>query len=291
MLSAFPSRQADPRENIRARVDVPAVLRLLTDIERLHAGASGAFVIGAAGHPEGTVLVEDGRVCWAGARGMSSRMTDLLRHQADPPLDGAQIEAIYGRCRAGGKPLGEALVESGLVSPDGLRRALRQHTVEALAILGTSMSTQPYVWVTRGEKRYDARFTFTSVELLLGLGAMCEPAAAVKAHPIVVTAAECGLGAAFVRSDVAALPVPVAAVGLDSTPVATLVGLGRWTVEMLDLANVYAPTRRVLATSTPTGEAFVAWSDATAHYVVACESPTAMACAIVRSRRGLDGGH
>ena len=52
-------------------------------------------------------------MCWAAASNMEHRLTDILRHESDPPLPVATFEAIYEECYRDHIPLGETLVERG----------------------------------------------------------------------------------------------------------------------------------------------------------------------------------
>ena len=93
--------------------EVPTLLRLLNGIDRLPRGATGALVFASKDAPQGTVLVEENRVCWAAASNMEHRLTDILRHESDPPLPKAVFNQIYEECHRDRIPLGETLVEQG----------------------------------------------------------------------------------------------------------------------------------------------------------------------------------
>src|ERR1700753_1700020 len=119
-------------------LDVPAerglavwTLCLLGMIDELPAGATGALRFGE----HGIVLVESRKICWAAANNMRVRLTDILCNTATPPVPRDQVEEIARACTKTRRPLGESLVESGLVSETGLKAALRRHTVEAVAHL------------------------------------------------------------------------------------------------------------------------------------------------------------
>jgi hypothetical protein len=284
--SVFP--WADLRPEISAALDGPSAVRLLETIEQLPAGATGALLINPGspeGEPSGSVLVEGGRVCWAVATGMKERLTDILRHQASPALDRALLEDAYRRCRVHRKPLGEYLVESGLVSRDGLRRALRQHTGEAVAVLSRA-SDRSTEWREHRSKRYDASFTFSPSELLVGLGALRgyykAREASERLHFVLDGAAT---GAAFVRSSDTAVLLPVAAVGADRIGVRELVDIGRWAAGILDVCQCFSPQRTLVSCTGGGGASFVAWQEGDILYVAACEDPSTSACTVVRTRR------
>ncbi len=75
--------------------EVPTLLRLLKGIDRLPRGATGALVFASKDAPQGTVLVEENRVCWAAVSNMEHRLTEILRHESDPPLPKAVFDEVY----------------------------------------------------------------------------------------------------------------------------------------------------------------------------------------------------
>lgn len=264
--------------------DALAVVELLEQVEQLPCGATGALVLGPRGSPFGTVLVENGRVCWAMAQGMGRRMTDLLRYQSLTPLDTAQVEEIYAKCRVSKTALGEALVESGLVSPDGLRRALRQHTAEALALL--SQCRRTVAWIEHRRSKYDARFTFVAGELFVGLGALRMAPIAGSAHAVLRHGVdETGAGVAFGRSPGTAMPMPIAAVGMREVGVRTLQELGRWAMSSLDLTRVVDPKVTLVGAVTSSNHSLLIWQQDDVVYVALCEDPSDFAVGIVKQRR------
>lgn len=281
MLSSVPWADSQPGA---AGLDASAVVELLDCVEQLPPGSTGALLVGPRAEPCGSVLVENGRVCWAMANGMGRRMTDLLRYQALTPLDPAAIEDVYKKCRARGVALGEALVESGIVSPDGLRRALRQHTAEAMERL--SHSPGQLAWVEHRRRGYDARFTFVPGEILLGLVGLRISAAAVHAQAMLRQAVDApSAGAAFVRVQGAAFPLPVAALGMETRPVRELVAVGRWAMDTLDLAGAFEPERQLVGAVADTGRSLLTWLDEGLVYVASCEDASEFACALVKLRR------
>src|SRR5688572_27436364 len=100
------------------------------------------------------ILVENNRLCWAVAAGMRRRLHDILRSHSNLPIGDAELEALYARCRNDHQPLGETLVAEGLVSPEHLRAALKQHTVESLLAIDHvghgergGAATWPLTWI------------------------------------------------------------------------------------------------------------------------------------------------
>lgn len=164
-----------------SEADPLRVLPLMEAVERMPAGATGAFLFGPVQKPFGTVLVENGRVCWAGAAQLGSRLSDLLRSMLSPGADPHTLEETVRRCLRTSTPLGEALVQSGLMSAEHFREALCTHTSEALLVLTQDEQAQP-TWHAHRKQRYDARFTFSPTEILSGVGACIAPQAAAEAR-------------------------------------------------------------------------------------------------------------
>lgn len=147
---------------------------LLGHVEDAYAGRTGAVLVGPSNDPVGTLFLEGGRLCWAVANGMRTRLTDLLRASATPALSQETLEALYQRCRRERRPLGEALVEGGLVTAPALRAALLRHTAEAVVRLSQREHGGEH-WVGHRGAAYDARFTFSAAEVWCAGGAMVDP--------------------------------------------------------------------------------------------------------------------
>lgn len=260
-------------------------VRLLEDIESLPTDATGALVFGRAKRPEGSILVEAGRVCWATATRMRRRLTDLLRFQADPPLLPDVLEAVYRRCRDEGRPLGESLVELGLVSRDGLRRALGQHSAEAIALLANPGSPV-WTWVEHRHRRYDAAFTFSPAELLSGMGAVCRPhAARHAARQLEQNLEGGGFGAAFVRDPAHARAIPIAAFECGALGVHAVAALGEWVAGALDLSSAFDADSRLVVAGRRDGGAIVGWREGEIDYVAQCTDPSSVAYVIATQAR------
>jgi hypothetical protein len=260
-------------------MDPALALDVLEQVEALPEGSTGGLVFGA----HGTVLVEEGRVCWATATGMRTRLTDLICGQSKEPVERSLVEAVYRRCQQTRTPLGEALVASRLVTPEGLHGALLQHTSEALMQIGASRSSA--AWVPHRAARYDARYTFSPAELLVRSGAMAHPelataAGAQLAHALAIE----GAGVAFGRPPGWAVPMPVAEVRTAQLSLSELRALGRWAVDTLDICSAVAPGALVGATRED-GQAIVAWPSGPSVLVALCDGPSALAGVIVRRAR------
>jgi len=271
-----------PESSPALGVPASSALAALLAVEELPPGATGALVFEEQGVERGAVLVEGGRVCWAVAAAMRRRLTDLLRHQHDPPIDEGTFEKVYVRCRSEGTPLGEALVKTGLVTERGLRSALRQHNAEAIALLGGSSGRS---FRERAGTRYDARYTFSTVDLLTSLGSLRDEAETRKSRwRLREMADNACLGVAYLRQGGAG-PVPVGAVGAEGISAADVVELGQWASSTLDLATAIDPERRLVASTRNDGKAAVVWMERTVTYVVLCEDSTGVARTLARVAR------
>lgn len=217
--------------SVPTTVEVPALLRLLKGIDGLPKGATGALVFTAKNAPQGTVLVEDNRVCWAAASNMEHRLTDILRQQNDPPLPKETFEELYDECYRDRIPLGETLVERGLVTPEGLWRGLRQHTAEALCVLSAPGGNTP-VWASNRQRRYDAQFTFSTAELMTCSGSFGHEKESWEAEQTLrEITPRAAIGVAYLAAGEHQLPIAhVAAEDWDCTE---LISLGKWARESL----------------------------------------------------------
>ena len=191
----------------------------------------------------GVVFVERGRICWAAARGLARRLTELLLDRAPA----AKLEELFRECQARGAPLGETLVDRGIVSAEDLRSALFVHTAESL----TALCRRParMAWRARSGHGYSPRFTFTTTELLaesLGTDTMLRE-----------TFITGEWGARFVRGR-AALPELVAMHGVGPDTVASILLVGKWAASALDVASTFQD-EDALVTSLDGETALVAW--------------------------------
>ena len=283
MQSALPWR--DPSTELPGLTEAAEVLHLLEVVDDLPRTATGALRIASGAAETGSVLVEGGRVCWAAADGLARRLTDILRHQTEPPLERGRIEDVYALCRRDGLPLGEQLVASGVVTPDGLRRALRQHTAEALVWM-TRAGVAATDWSEHARRRYDARFSFGTGEILAMIGVMLSPDAAAHARRELDEAVRGGArGLAFVRGG-AALPLPVLVTHPEGLTAGEVVDAGRWAVSCLDLVSAVAPDGRLVACTGRDGAGVVAWVERDLLCVAMCDDASTLAFVVVtRTRR------
>lgn len=215
------------------------VLDLLERIEDLPPDVAGELVLEDGGVRRGVVFVENGRVCWAAAPGLAQRLSDLLRAQTRIPISSTEMEALFRHGREHRKPLGELLVESGLMEADALLCALRRHTAESLLEIGKSSVV--HRWVERAPGMYKPRFSLRPTELAACVGALLDDrdprvaAASIGEHGI-----ECG--AVFARHGDAMLPIATA---------------GVTTVRALRQLGVDAATRIEVASMLDGGTSFV----------------------------------
>ena len=273
------------RESSRVLPSIPAspglitsVLRLLAFVDDLPLGATGVLRFGETG----VILLESRKICWAVARSMRLRLTDILRNQSTPPMPREAVEEIYRRCKIDGKPIGEALVMSGLVTEAGLRAALFKHNGEAIAHLaGSGLSPDAFVSHTR--MGYDSKFSFSPCEVLATLGSLDDPARARAAQiELDHTLVPDSFGAAFVRSDTAAGALVIAVDRACDLPVCDLVEVCNWTAGLFDVAHTFDP-EVALSRATWGGHlALVTWRSKEVAYLGLCASRAAAARLVSR---------
>ena len=216
-------------------------LRNVTDlcglVDELGPRATGEIAVRFAELPRGSVFVEQGRVCWAAAYGLARRLTELLVLRASLPR--GQMEAFFLSCREQRMPLGEHLVERGVLAAGDLREALLQHTAESMTCLCSAPCRG--AWAPRSGKGYSPRFTFTTAELFATVGGLAHAREAVDVAPILEATFEApDWGAAFIRRPDAAWPETIAVHGAIPHTATTLVRVGRWAASCLDLAASFA---------------------------------------------------
>lgn len=258
-------------------VDPMTTLPLIERIMSLSRSATGALLFGSKSHPDGAILVEGGRVCWAAAPKMRRRLTDLLKAHIDPALGPDALEELVHRCRADNTPLGETLVGQGYISSDDLRRTLRQQTSEAILFLSQS-ELDPPAWVSHRQQRYDARFTFSAVEILASVGAACLPALAEKVRPEIELVLRLGGSAvAFTWVGVSAELFPIGEERGAGLTIRETFELGKWAISMLSVQPTPRESPRLVAALGAQGDAVVAWISEGIIYVVICPNPASLA--------------
>jgi len=237
-------------------------LALLDRVETLPADAVGALRFG----DRGSVLVESRLVCWAVASDMQHRLTELLRHQQDPPLDRAHFVELYRQCKDDNAPLVEALLSRGGVSASGLRAALFRHTAEAIAHL--AMSDASYEGFVP-HAPYRARFLFSTNEILACLGARGDPALALAAQRTLEdTLVPDTSGWAFVRDGSRGAPV-VVAVKNAALRGEEMIEICAWVSSLFDVTQVFDDAVRIASASWPGGRYVVAWRERETYFAAA----------------------
>lgn len=268
----------------RGSVSAVAIGRLLAEVEDVPCADVGALVLERGAAREGVILVEAGRVCWAAASRMPRRLTDLLAHRSEG-LEAATLQQVFQRCRAEGRPLGESLVEDGLISADGLRAALLDHTVDGLSTLAAARPA-PARWISRNEASYDPRFTFSTVELATVAASRQLPQVAARSVDTLTRLLPSGTaGAALYRGGGGARPIPVAHRDADDIGLGGLEGLSSWAVSTFDMASVFSDTTREVVARLSSGEQWVGWREGDLVYVAVCSQAPQLAALLGRLRR------
>ena len=264
--------------------DPAAVIPLLEEIEALPESATGALVFGPP--TQGTVLVENGQICWAAASGMERRLAELLRAYADEPPESKRIEDVYKRCKRDSIPVVKALIDSGLVSFDGLKEVIRQHTSEALIALTREPLREAPTWSPHKHQGYDAKFKFDPCELIVSVGGMFHPDLAGRARLDFDGLLRSGVYAvSYARSPQANTPVPIYRSPGAYFTLRQVMSLGRWAFSALDVCNTYSARARIAATLVEPGEYLVAWQSRGVVSVAQCEDSMSFAFIVGKRAR------
>jgi hypothetical protein len=157
--------------------DMPIVehlVRLLIAAERQSAeramvmelrpvGARGAR---SAAETIGRVAAQNGRICWAMARGHDLTLSDVLAADTGVPL--ATFERIFEAARSERVPFCEKLADSDVIDVGAVRRALAKQAAGCLATLARN-DANARLELSIGRVpplSYDDDFTFGGLELL-----------------------------------------------------------------------------------------------------------------------------
>lgn len=146
------------------------LVKILFAAEDASAGGVATLDFLATREPSviGSVIAEDGRICWALAQGQRPSISDLLAEELGVARE--QLEEIFVKAQAAGRPFGEEVVSQRLANQDDVRRCLRRQTVTALtALCATWDGDTKQCSTTRapGVTAYDPKFTMAGTELLL----------------------------------------------------------------------------------------------------------------------------
>jgi hypothetical protein len=240
---------------------------VLTVIDGLPEGATGALRFGE----RSVVLVENNAVCWATSPQMRQRLTDLLRHQLEPPPPRAVLEQLYADCRAHGMPLGERLVASGLVTVAGLRFSLKQHNAEALAVIALA-GEEASGFIPHKHSRYDARFSFSTAELLARMTEQRYEAEGRVARVVLEARLEPGTPALVLKREPGcAMAMPLALQDCQRLRLQDASTLGRWAQDTLDVCGAVDGATRVVSGSLLNDQTALAWYEQGLAFVALCD--------------------
>lgn len=220
-------------------------------VDDLDGTATGEIAVRGTNEPLGSIFVDQGRICWAAARGLARRLSELLAKRAG--LAPAAMEAHFLDCKMQRTPLGEHLVGRGVLSAEELREALLTHTVESLVVLARSDARS--TWTPRAGTTYNPRFTFGTAELLAEIGGLAHPNVAASVRPLLHTLFDAGEWAvAFVRDSGSASPRPVAIQGPVPPAAAILARFGKWGASILDVTGSFTDEAALFAVSRGSGD-------------------------------------
>ncbi len=261
-----------------------ALIPLLEEIEALPDNATGGLMFQSP--VQGNLLLENGRVCWAAAAGMERRLGELIRAYADEPPESRRIEDVYKRCKKDSVPIVKALLDSGVLSLDGLRDVVYQHTSEALVALAHQPPAEDPIWVPHKNQGYDAKFTFEAAELLVGVGSVCHPELANRARLDFEALLRSGVYAvAYARTPGDGTPIPLYRSPGSYFKLKDTMALGRWAFSALDVCNKYSARAKIAATLVDPGEYLVAWHSRGLVSVAQCEDSMSFAFIVGKRAR------
>lgn len=226
-------------------------------------------------------MFERGQVCWAAAASMRRRLTDLISHQHDPPLEPALVESAYRECVKERKVVLEHLVASGVATKEGLRRALRQHIAESMALLSDpAIKTR---WVGQERSGYDPAFAFSTGELLANIGALWDVGAACEATARLRRVAEPAtcFGVGFARTASGDL-LPVAHCHSAGCSVAELLALGGWIGHLPEVLAGVIGRPEFASYKHEDGRTALGWIEGRIGYALVCGSPTTIGHVVSR---------
>lgn len=213
----------------------------------------------------GGIFVEKGRICWVAASGLGRRLRSLILVYSK--IDEAELDRVCERCRVQGGRVGQILVAEGLLTPDELEAALRQHSAECLIEL--CRSPLPTRFRTHAGRGYAPRFTFSPVELLLATVGSCFSERQMLARREFAEVTVAGFqAAAFAFDEERGCLLPVVEWGGQS--IASLRALGRWASAMPNASFELAAAPSFALASTGKGDSVLVWWRAGLLYAVLC---------------------
>lgn len=266
----------------RSAVNVPTPSDVCSFVDGLDPDEVGELRISHRGHPLGAVFVQNNRVCWVAAAGLERTLSQLLVERAGITRDA--MERHFERCRAAKVPVGEDLVDRGVIGPNALRGALFDHSTASLASLCRDGARAEWRPRTR---TYAARFTFSTSELLVRTNALSRADVAEAATLSIrdlFDAAEGDWAVAFVRCSERAIPIAVALLGAFPARASALSSHAKWAMSCLDVAGTFAGARPSVVATTSGAEPRFCCALREAAYFVVGETDAAGA-ARISSRR------
>lgn len=290
------SPASEPPRQFEAMVDaysipdvasIQSAVELLQHVESLPATATGVLSFG----DDGVILLQSRRICWAVAANMQKRLTDILCQQKNPPLPRAAMEALFRQCKGDGKPIGEALVSSGLLSEAQLRSALAFHSGEAVARIAHARR-RPTGFLPHTKTGYDARFVFQSVELLASLCAGREPEVASEvAVRLKQTLVPGATGFAFKRDQELGLPMILAVDPACELRVKEALEIGSWSSRLFDITTYFDPSTTVASATWCARTSIVTWREDDVSYAAVCSGrPASTLLVSLLAKRTRTGG-
>lgn len=229
--------------------------KILAACEKVEPTASGALAVKTGGL-NGTVFIQNGRICWIAAAGLDRRLSHLLRERSHA-LTSETLEDVYRWCIERGVPFGEGLVGSGMLTEAELKSALLQHSVESLLLLSNEQVDE-LAWAPRTAHHYDASFTFKPVELLGDVARTAHrEAAQIGAEHLARMLRGGGAGAAFL-SDEREGAHCVTLHNADWT-VEAILELGRRVLIAQSLVDVVHERPRAFVLAQPHGASITVW--------------------------------
>lgn len=249
---------------------------LLAVIEGLDGRPTGVLKLA----PFGQIYLEQGKICWVMYPGQQQRLGQLLRYQRNPPIDSSLLVKIVRECQETNTPIGEALLASGEISADGLRAALLSHSAESVARIANS-HWKVEGFDAHGETKYEARFLFSTVELMTHLGAgkhLTLSAVAKKSLNDALVGG--GSGLAFIRQASVNHPILIAVAGAFTASVVQACELCTWTSSLFDLARTVDPQVYAALGSWRGNQAVVTWQQSDVSYTALFTSRAAAALAL-----------
>lgn len=265
------------------------VLRQLERIEKLSGQASGAYVVRDSKQQVcGTICVEHGRLCWAAAKGLASRLTARLCDLDVGDYRRSALHRLYRQCMDEQLPLGATLVQSRMVTEEAWRKALVQHTAESLLQLSPLLAVTP-AWLQHDSGTYHSPLSLDGVEAAVCIGGLLHQGARERATQEFVQVLPPGVfAAAFVWPEREVDTFPVLATSNANRPVSTVLDLGRWGNHQLQLLHAVVERCRVVTGLAGGGHAIVCWNFEAGYCVALCADGTQMARLLSNlSRRGM----